>query len=476
MTTRATIDRRARREPGSRPMHPADAFFWYAEAATPELRPLVAGLFLLDRAPDRLRCRVAIERATHVMPRLRQCVAEAPFGIGLPSWRSDPEFDLDYHVREVLLPPPATQERLLGLVGAVFSTPLDHLRPLWEAHLIGGLAGGRAALFMKLHHAVLDGVGSNALFDALSQARRADPVAPAPRRAHAASAGAGEPSLLGLLRGGAAAASAAAAALADPADVVRQLGGLARGLGALAADASAGTMANGHAGSGIGRRLGVVPLSLPRLRRLKTRLGCTLNDLVLTLVSGALARYRRAHASPLERLTCVVPVNLRRADEGAAPGNRVGGFTVRLPLDEPNAHARLADIQAQTQRAKRGGHGVATQLLMQASALIPAAVFRRVAHQMAGRTQLICSNVPGPPVRRYLAGARIDAVFPFAPVMFGTPLAIAMVSYGPTFGVGLAVDPAVMPDPEILAAALGAELDALDGGGGSPAAKPDPHR
>lgn len=442
-------------------MRAADAFFWFAEAASPELRPLVAGLFMLDRAPDRARCRAAIERASHVMPRLRQCVIEAPFGLGLPSWRADADFDLDYHLREVLLPPPATDARLVAHVGELFSAPLDHLRPLWEAHLIGGLAGGRAALFMKLHHAVLDGVGSNALFDALSQARRRDPVPPLPARRRVGPP-APEAPLDGLRRMADTLSGALRPALADPAAAVRQLGTLASGLGGLAAQVAAAAAPAAPSGTSVARRLAIAGLPMAELRAVKGRLDCTLNDLVLTLVGGAVARARPRRAGGPERLTCVVPVNLRRADERGASGNRVGGFTVQVPVAEPDARARLAAIRAQTSVAKQAGHGVATQRLMQLSALIPAAVLRGVTRQMAGRTQLICSNVPGPPTLRYLAGARIDAVHPFAPVMFGAPLAIALVSYGPTLGVGIAADPAAASvSPQRLAAGLHAELAAL---------------
>jgi len=445
------------------PMQPSDAFFWYAEAATPELRPLVAGLFLLDRAPDPVRCRAAIERLTRIMPRLRQSVVAPPFGIGLPAWRRHAEFDLDYHLRAVNLPAPATQAQLLAFLSETFSTPLDHLRPLWEAHLIGGLEGGRSALFMKLHHAVLDGVGANALFDVMSQAHRGDAVPPAPRPPRPATPQGTAAPLARLWRGSASLAHAAGQALGDPGDTLRQLTRLAQRMGGLAAEIAAASAAPvGQAGSGIGRRLDTVVLSLPRLQRIKGRLGCTLNDLVLTMVSGALGRYQRRHGARVETLTCLVPVNLRRADEHADLGNRVGGFVAQLPVGERDPLARLARIQAQTQTAKRDGRGSATQLLMQAGALIPTAVLRGIVHQMGGRTQLICSNVPGPPAQRYLAGAKIEAVFPFAPVMFGTPLAIALVSYAATFGVGLAADPGLIPDPERLVEYLVLEVDAIE--------------
>lgn len=110
------------------------------------------------------------------LPRLRQRVAEAPLRLALPEWEDDPHFELDYHAREVILPEPATERHLFDFVGAVFATPLDHLRPLWEAYLIEGLDGGRAACFFKVHHSVMDGVGSLAVFDALTQAHRAEPM------------------------------------------------------------------------------------------------------------------------------------------------------------------------------------------------------------------------------------------------------------------------------------------------------------
>jgi WS/DGAT/MGAT family acyltransferase len=445
------------------PMQPSDAFFWYAEAATPELRPLVAGLFLLDRAPDPRRFRAAMEHLTVALPRLRQRVIEPPLGVGLPTWRDDQEFDLDYHLREIVLPEPTSLRHLMQFAGEVFSAPLDHLRPLWEAQLVGGLDGGRAALFMKLHHAVMDGVGANALFDALTQARRADSL----RAAHLpvrpnGTATAAMPAAQ-LVRRGAAIASAAARACADPAESFRQIARFARGVSALIADVAApnASPANGHS-LGIGRRLDGVVLSLPRMRRIKARLGVTLNDLVLTAVSGAVGRYHARHDRAVDTISCMVPVSLRQDHERADLGNRVGAFPVQLPIGERDPLARLARIREQTQAAKRGGSGAAYQLLMQASALIPAAVFRGVAHAIGGRTPLICSNVPGPPAARYLAGAKIDAVYPFAPVMFGTPMAIALVSYGTTYGVGIAADPAVIPDPERVGRYLEQALDDIE--------------
>ena len=159
-----------------RRMLPTDALFWYVEEAMPELRPLVAGLLMLDRRPDPERLRASVERWVARLPRLRQRVVEAPLRLGLPEWEDDPNFELEYHARQVILPEPATDRHLFDFCAAVFATPLDPLRPLWEAYLIEGLENGRAACFFKVHHAVMDGVGSLAVFDAFTQGHRHEPV------------------------------------------------------------------------------------------------------------------------------------------------------------------------------------------------------------------------------------------------------------------------------------------------------------
>ncbi len=448
-------------------MRPADAFFWYAEAATPELRPLVAGVFVLDRVPDPVRLRAAISHMSLAIPRLRRRVVEPLLPIGLPTWVDDADFELDYHLRAVDLPAPGSWRQLLRFGGEVFSAPIDHLRPLWEAHLIGGLADGRAALLLKLHHAVMDGVGSMVLLDALTQARRGDRVTALRRPSARNGASPADGMTPGLRRAVAAAVDglgAAAQALGDPGAVLHQLAGAARSARSLIGDLASSLNAApiGAHCAGIGRRLDAVPLSLPRLRRIKTALGVTLNDLILLAVTGALSRYHARRGPDVQSLQCIVPMSLRQDHDRPRHGNRVGGFTVTLPVGEPDPAARLALIRAQTTHAKGSGQGTATALMMQAAALVPSALFRAAAHGVAGRVHLICSNVPGPPARRYLAGARIDAVYPFAPVMAGTPLSIALLSYGDSVCVGIDTDPAAIPDPERLGRYLQREVDALE--------------
>ena len=452
-------------------MLPTDALFWYVEEATPELRPLVAALMILDRRPDHDRLRASVERWIARLPRLRQRVVEAPLRLGLPEWEDDPHFELDYHAREVILPEPATNRHLLDFVGAVFATPLDHMRPLWEAYLIEGLEGGRAACFFKVHHSVMDGVGSLAVFDAFTQAHRAEPVR-VPRHLPARPQSSTPVRVGRLVRDavgnaatgiGAAAATSLRAAF-RPGEVIDDIGRAVRGVRGMITDLTAPGTVDPLASesTGIGRRLDVMMLSLPRLQRIKDALGVTLNDVVLTAVSGAVGRYHVHRKVQIDELHCMVPMSLRQTDERGVLGNRVGAFNVALPVGEPDALARLARIQRQTGAAKSDRRGAAWPLMMRVLASMPSFAYRLLAQAVTGRVNLICTNIPGPPVQRYLAGAKIDVMYPFAPVALGTPLSIALMSYGDTYGVGIDTDPAAIPDLELLSRYLAAAVDEIE--------------
>jgi WS/DGAT/MGAT family acyltransferase len=448
-------------------MLPTDALFWYAEKATPELRPLVAGLLMLDRRPARERLRAAVQRWVARLPRLRQRVVEAPFGLGLPEWKEDEHFELEYHAREVILPHPASERHLLDFVGSVFATPLDPMRPLWEAYLIEGLGSGKAACFFKVHHAVMDGVGSLAVFDALTQAHRNE-VVRVPRAAPSDAASGPARTLRETIGDAvnqvAGAAAGAARGALRPAAMVQDMGRAVRAARGLIADLTADSTDDplAHASTGIGRRLDTMVLSLPRLMRIKDALGATLNDVVLTAVSGAVGRYHARRRIDVAELHCMVPTSLRQHEERRALGNRVGAFNVTLPVGEADPLLRLARIRQQTGAAKTDHRGAAYPLLTRALSLMPSAAYRMLAQSATRHVNLICTNMPGPPAERYLAGARVDRIHPFAPVALGVPLSIALMSYGDTYGIGIDTDPAAIPDVEHLHDDLRAAVDEIE--------------
>src|SRR5262249_45354785 len=136
----------------------SDALMWNIER-DPILRSTITGVWLLDQAPDRARLRERAERALHHIPRLRQRVAANPFSIAPPRWEVDPDFDLDFHMRFVRIAGGGELRDLLDFCQPIAMQSFDRDRPLWEFYVVEGLAGGKAGLVMKLHHAISDGVG-----------------------------------------------------------------------------------------------------------------------------------------------------------------------------------------------------------------------------------------------------------------------------------------------------------------------------
>jgi len=160
-----------------------DLSFWWVDS--PMQPTTMAMLMLLDRTPDERRMRAAFERAVAAVPRLAQRVVDAPLDLTLPHWEIDTTFDLDYHVRRHALSGRHSLDELFHEIAPAYETPFDRSRPLWEARIYDGVRGkARAALFFKLHHAVADGVGGNAIFAAMTDSEREPTESPPPFDLH----------------------------------------------------------------------------------------------------------------------------------------------------------------------------------------------------------------------------------------------------------------------------------------------------
>ena len=457
-----------------RRMAPTDALFWYAESALPIFRPIIGGLYILDWPPDHRAIQAGCEAAMALVGRLRQRVVETPLQLGLPEWVEDTHFDLAYHLRYLSAPPPGTTRDLLELVAAIFATPLDRERPLWEAYVIEGLAGQRAAYFLKMHHSLVDGVGAISLLNVLTQRTREQSILnvdgrrrrPAPRqlggldalRRLAADNARASARLLGS------AAALPLQLLTRPRQVLEQIGGIVRGLGGVIADAGSGIVHDplARSTSGLSRRLDIMEVPLARLCEIKKACGVTINDVVLAALTGALREYHRERKVKVDHLNCMVPMNLRGRDEHNTLGNRVGMFNIVLPLGEKRSKRRLERIVAQTKKAKGDGRTTLYPFLVQALTMLPGAAFRWLARQSIERVNVACTNIPGVRERRYLAGAEVLAIYPFASVVQGTPLVIALLSYGDMMEIGIDTDPEAIPDPHRIVELFTAALDELD--------------
>jgi WS/DGAT/MGAT family acyltransferase len=454
-------------------MAPTDALFWYAESALPVFRPIIGGLYVLDRPPSPGVIDRGLDLALAVVPRLRERVVEVPLHLGLPEWVEDPHFDRDYHLRHLSLPAPGSRRQLLDLTAQILATPLDRQRPLWEAYWIDGLEQTRAAFFFKMHHSMVDGVGSIAILNALTQTDpRAELRSPGARvgRRRAPPDPAARLLRLALDDARAAAWLALRAALAplrvalNPSESAAELLRTARGLRGMLEDLTKPPIRDPLAASssGLSRRLDVMDVPLERLRKIKAPLGVTINDVVLTVLAGALGRYHRERRVRARELHCMVPMNLRGRDERDALGNRVGVFGIVLPIAEKDPARRLERIVTQTRAAKSDRRGAAAPLFVQAATLLPGGVFRWMARRSLGRVNVACTNVPGVREPRWIGEAKVEAIYPFASVVEGTPLVMALLSYAGTMDIGIDTDPEAIPDPHRIAELLADGIDQVE--------------
>ncbi len=432
-------------------MNPTDALFWLMEPL-PQFRSNIGGLLVLDGVPGADAVRAELDRLVGCYCRLRQRVVDAPLGLAPPEWVPDRDFDLDYHLRTIAVPAPAAMEDLLVELSPLFATPLDRARPLWEAYYADGLAGGRSALFVKLHHCLMDGVGGTRILTDLL----GDPVGTAALPVAVAA----PPSMtMGARLARAAAyrfrdavttAGLSAALLMDGLCHPRAtVAGLRAGVAGAVGLARELTIARAesplHAERSLSRRLATVDLSLSAIDAVRARVVATNNDVLLTVVSGALHRWHTSRGADVTALRILVPVNLRSTADDVA-GNRIALLAVGLPVGEPNPLRRLRLIQEHMGRVKRDRRAALYPLAARLIATLPPELAARVVAQQMNRANLVCTNVPGPPQTCYFAGCPIEAIYAFAPMVGDHPVAIAAYRYRDRIHVGLDVDPLAMPD------------------------------
>lgn len=433
--------------------------------------------FDLRRLTDHLASRL------HLVPVFRRRVVGTPLGLDHPYWVDDPEFSLDYHVREIALPAPGDDDQLARQVARLHARPLDRARPLWELYLISGLAGGRAAVYSKIHHAAMDGVGGDAMLLALlDDTPTGRSLPPAPGWDPAPLPG----GIQLLARSAVSLAGRPARALQLGTDLVRHAPGLASAVldrlplpaslrpagpddalhpaGLRAPDTPFNAPITPH------RRYAVADLSLTDVREVKRRAGVTVNDVVMALVAGALRRWLIDHdALPGSPLVAAVPVSVRSADDRESYGNQVSAMLAALPTQTDDPLARLVAASAAMTAAKRAHGAIPPTLLADASDLAPpvlAVLGWRLAAQLGlmqrlNPWNLFVSNVPGPSVPLYYGGARLLGYYPVSAVSHGQGLNVTAFSYLDRLGFGLLADRSLVPDVDRLAGYLGAELALL---------------
>ncbi len=442
----------------------------------------VAGCAIFSgAAPTHAELLEAIRSRLHLVPRYRQRLAFVPFGQGRPVWVDDPHFNLAYHVRHTALPEPGSEEQLMRMTGRVFSQALDRSRPLWEVWLVEGLSGSRFAVLSKTHHALVDGISGvdimTVLFDTSPEPMPVAPPdhewvpGPLPSQAQLLADALVERATVPgeMVRG-------VRAVLRGPRTVAEEL---TRSLGALGELARTGlqpapaSLFNVHIGPH--RRFTWVRGDLNQFKAVKNALSGTVNDVVLSVVTGALRSYMHRHGEPTDGvvLRAMVPVSVRADVERGALGNRVAAMWAPLPVGIADPVERLRSISASMHELKASGQAVGAQVLTRLSGFAPATIMSQAARLQARQRlfNLVVTNVPGPQFPLYLLGRELEAIFPMVPLAKNTALGIAIMSYDGQLNFGLSGDYDALADIDVLADELRASIDEIAQAAGGP--RPD---
>ena len=447
----------------------------------------VGGVCILDptEAPEPLdlaKLTEVMAQRLHLVPVMRRKLLNAPLGLDQPYWIDDPNFDIEYHIREVALPAPGSQAQLADQVARLHARPLDRRRPMWEIYLITGLAEGRIGVFTKVHHSAIDGASGaellTILLDLTPEGRELPPTAPfAPVKG---------PST------GTLALRTAARLAWRPVDSVKLTGGVVKAVPALAPVAGAfiGGMLGLNKGDGsvISSKAGRAPatpfnkeitphrrvafrsVDLADVKEVKNAFGCSVNDVVMGMCAGALRRWLLDHdALPETPLVAMVPVSVRDPAAKGDLGNRVSAMLASLPTNLSDPVERLKVAHEATKVAKAQQAVIPQGLVDDISDFAPPALTARAARVVFATGLLhrlppfnvTISNVPGPNIPVYLGGARLLAQYPTSVITDGQGLNITLVGYLGQLHFGLISCRELVPDIDNMAGYLVDELDDL---------------
>jgi len=452
-----------------------DAFFLYRETRTVLQHTLKVAIYEPPAAPQSYdEIKAGLARHLHLIPPLRRRLIPIPLGLHHPVWIEDPDFELDFHVRRVGVPAPGSPRELDEMISEIASHALDRSRPLWELWLLEGLAGGRQAAVLKIHHALADGIASAALM-ARTAARSAAESPPPPERPWQPER---VPSGWRLVQG------ALTAWLRLLASLPALLAKTARGLRRLVAARRAAKV---HAplawdtpatpfNTSLSRRrvFATTSFALEDCRRIKQAFGVTLNDVILALCAGSLRRWLAARGE-LPRRPLIASIPVAGDEEGQAPrlyGNRVAYFQTALHLEIADPVERMLATREVTQEAKRELEIMGRETVADWMEYLPAVPYTllkrlqsslRLADVVPSPSNLVVSNVSGPRERIYWNGVQLAEFYSVGPLSEGIGLNLTVWSYCDRMYCALLACRDQVSDPHAITQGLHEELRELLG-------------
>ena len=402
--------------------------------------------------------RRVIEPRLHLVPHSRQLVYRPPPGLGWPLWVDAASFDIADHVRVFPLAAPAGQAQLLATCEQLRRRRLDPSRPRWQAWFLPGLAGGQVGVFLRMHHAMADGVAGVAAFSALFDPAAGAPVLAAPPWTPAPVRSAGQ-LLADNVRRRAGELGRALAGLTDPGGTLRRAQRTWPAWREAVGHRAPRTSLNGGR-IGLDRRLALIRGDLRAAGTIARAHGGTVNDVVLAAVAGRLRDLLLARGEPVADLVlrASVPVSLHQEQSGRPQGNQVGWMAVPLPVGEPCPARRLELIAAQTAARKKNARPQITSGIFRFT-LAQRALNHLLPHQRY--LNIFVTNVPGPPTPLYLAGTPLLEVFPVLAIAGNMALGAAVMSYAGQLNLTAVADRDRCPDVEAFAEGIRRVLDEL---------------
>ena len=412
----------------------------------------------------------SVRMRIHLVPRYRQRLHYPPREAGRPYWIDDESFDIEDHIRHTALPSPGSEEELMKLAARIFSQRLDRGRPLWELWIVEGLEDGRFALISKTHHALIDGVSGVDLATVLCTLGPEMPEEPdlkpwSPKPTPGAVDLLGR-SLQGTARDVIGAATTALQAVSQPDQAARKIRDAARGVGSIAwASLAPAPSSPLNQLAGPHRRYAGVRTQIADLRLVKNTFGGSINDVVVTIVTGALRKWlvsRGVRTEGLE-LRALVPVSVRADAQRGEFGNKLAVMQGPLPVYVDDALDRYLIVRQAMDELKASGQALGAGVLASVQNLAPPTLLAQASRLQFSTHffNLLVTNVPGPQLPLYMVGRKLLDIFPIAFLPNGHGLSVAVFSYDGGMDFGLLADFDTIPDLDVISNGISESLAEL---------------
>ena len=444
--------------------------FWLCMDDPTNLMMITAFMEFEERI-DFKRLRATIESRISSFPRFRQKVVRPVTGMGMPTWEMDRNFDIRSHIHRVALPSPGSKAELQEMVSDMMAAPLDPHKPLWQVHLIENYGEGCVVLF-RIHHCIADGI---ALVYVMLAAADSDPDAPWPEdlpKKHKKMSSFDFPwPVAGLIRGGQKVKDTTrkfglkmVEEFKDTVFDLDRLMDLVKKSSHISADAG-GVLAKlalmppdpSTAFKGkLGTRKNAVwtdPIPLESVKKVGGAIhGATINDVLISTVTGAMRRYLKSRNYPVNELdlNVLVPVNIRKPGTEVELGNKFSLIFLALPVYIEDAVLRLKEVKRRMDDLKKAPDVMVNFGLLSTVGIMPPGIAKSLAHYFSNKASGILTNVPGPRDPLYFAGSEIKNLMFWVPRAGNVGLGVSIMSYNGRVSVGIAVDEGLMPDGEAL--------------------------